>query len=104
MNSGDRATHSRLAHNQGAVVVLQSSADDFRGARRVAVDQHYHGVFLAAVAASHVVALFAGSAPIVINDELVLREKVIRNVDRFLQQTAGIVSQVEDQPFQVTLI
>ena len=90
-----------LAHHQGAVMVLQRSGHDLGGAGCLAIDQHHDGVVLPAFAVPSVVALFAGMAAVMVNNELVLLQEAIRDVHGGLQQPTPIAAQVENQALEV---
>ena len=90
-----------LADDEGAVVVLQGAADNLRGRSRSAVDHHHDGKALAAVAVRRCIIPVWKGAPALADDALPLGEQMVADLDRLVEQSAGIAPQVEDQPLQV---
>ena len=89
------------ADQRRALVVLQRAGDDFRRRGRAAVDQHDHRLALGQVARMGGAALgFLGIAAAG-RDDLAALQEGVGNRDRFFQQAAGIVAQVDDVALQL---
>src|ERR1700751_2376600 len=85
-----RADHRRAAR------ILQRAGDDFRGRSRAPVDQHDDGLGLGEVARAGIEALrLLGVAPACRYD-LALLQEAVGDRDRLVEQSAGIVAQVDD--------
>src|SRR5262249_34247156 len=89
------------AENGGALVVLQGARHDFRSRRRAAVDQDDDLLAFGEIARLGGVTLIFG-APAQ-RDDLAALEQVIGYGDHLVQQSAGIVAQVDDVSLEVAV-
>src|SRR5262249_3563904 len=89
------------ADDDRAVVVLEGAGHDLRGRGRAVVDDHDDGIVGLGVAGGGLVFfedLIVGADG---QDDGALGEKLIRDVDRLVEQAAGVIAQVDDQALEV---
>ena len=90
-----------FADDEGAVVILQSAGDDLSGRGGVAVDEDDDGELRALFAVGGAVDLVREGAAALRDDDLALLEELVGDVDGFVEQTAGVAAEVEDQAVEV---
>src|SRR5438552_3914103 len=89
------------AHQRGPLVILQRAGDDFGGRGRAAIDQHDDRLALGKVARMGGAALGFLSVAAAGRNDLAALQEGVGDGDRFLQQAAGIVSEIDDVALQL---
>ena len=84
-----------------ALVVLEGTGDDLGSRGRTAVDQNDHRLALGEVAGAGVVALRLVGVAAAGRDDLAVLEEGVGDRDRLIEQTAGVVAQIEDEALQL---
>src|SRR5205823_6009969 len=94
---------SVLAQNPGAIMILKSSGDDLGRRRGVSIYQDDDRIILSVGTAPGIVGLFSRGATAMRNDDLALPKVMTGDGYAFIQEPAGILAQIEEQPFDVVL-
>ena len=86
-----------LAHQIGAMCVLQSPRHDLCGAGSAGVDQNHHGDIGCSAARPH---LYLLDLPfgVLFQQYVTTAEKLAGDANRLVQQAAGIIAQVQNKP------
>ena len=91
------------AHQSGALVILQSACDNFRGRGRPTIDHDDNRLAIGQITGASGIALaLIGIAPAG-GDNLTALQKSIRHRNRLIQQTAGIVAQIDHIAFELAV-
>jgi hypothetical protein len=103
----DDGLHQALAENARAnerrlLVVLQRAGDDLRGRRRADIDQHDERLAHCKIPPAGVEALGILGIAARHGDNLALIQECTRYRDRLIDQTPGIVTQIDDEAFELT--
>ena len=85
-------------------MILNCAGHDFGCGSGAAIDDYDQRNRYAAIAAHRIVATFGGSPSVVRNDQLVLVQEHVRNRDSFVQQTAGIAAQIQNESIEFRCI
>ena len=95
----ERLSERRFAHDIRAIVILQRTCDNLRGARAAPVRDHHdrHGGELAVLSRA-VILVRVGNAPARVHDHPALGEELVGDFDGLIEGTAGIAANVEQEP------
>ena len=85
----------RHAYDRGAMVILKGASDDLRRRGRAAIDQDDDGLSVRDVTAMRVVALRIFGVAAACRNHFARRQQIVGNLDSLVQQSTGIVAQVE---------
>jgi hypothetical protein len=92
-----------FADDEGAVVVLQGAGDDLSRGGGVAVDEDDDRVFVRTLlAVGGAVDLVGEGAAALGDDDLAFLEELVGHVDGFVEQSAGVAAEVDDEAFEFT--
>jgi len=89
------------ADDGGALVILQSTGDDFRRRGGAAVDQDYDRLAVGDVAGLGVIALGVVGMTAAGRHDLALGEEVVGDLHCLIQEAAGIVPEIDDIALEV---
>ena len=90
-----------FADDESAVVILQGAGDDLSRGCRVAIDQDDDGELWSLLAASGAIDLIGEGATALGDDDLAFLKELVGHIDCFVQETAGVAAEVEDEAVDV---
>ena len=93
-----------FADDEGAVVVLHGTRNDFSRGGGVAVDENHDGILQAFFAAGGAVGLVGGGAAALRNHQLTLLQELVAHIDGLVDQPAGVAAEVDDETLKGTLL
>jgi len=89
----------RFTNDERAIVILQRTRHNFRGAGAAAIRQRHHrNVQVIARFRGTVILVGIRHAPARVHDHRAARQEPVGDLDRLIQRAARIVPQIEDQP------
>ena len=92
---------SGFADDQCAIVILQGAGDDFSSRGCVSVDEDDDRELRTFFAVGGTVDLVGEGAAALGDDDLALLEELVRGIDGFIEEAAGVAAEIEDEAVDI---